>query len=57
MNRNSRCSLCGDREKTINYKINECSKLAQKKYKTKRDLVGKVIHLELYKKLKFDHTK
>ena len=31
-------------------------KLAQKVYKTKHDRVGKVIHLELCKKLKFDHT-
>ena len=28
----------------------------KKKYKTKHDWVGKVIHLELCKKLKFDHS-
>ena len=36
--------------------INECSKLAQKKYKNRCDWVGKVIHWELCKKLKFHHT-
>ena len=52
---NSRCGLCGERDETINY-ISECSKLAQKKYKTFPDWVGKVILFELYRKLKFDHT-
>ena len=36
--------------------LSKCSKLAQKEYKTRYDWVGKVIHWELYKKLKFDHT-
>ena len=36
--------------------MNECSKLAQKEYKTKHDWVGKVIHWELCKRVKFDHT-
>ena len=49
---NSKCKLCGDRDETINHIINECSKLAQ----TRHDWVGKVIHEEMYKKLKFDHT-
>ena len=40
----------------INPIINECSKLAQKEYKTRHDLVSKVIHWELCKKFKFDHT-
>ena len=35
----------------------ECSKLAQKEYKTRHDWVGKVIHWELSKKVKFDQTK
>ena len=30
--------------------------IAHKKYRTKYDWVGKVIHWELCKKLKFDHT-
>ena len=40
----------------INHIIIECSKLAQKEYKTKHNWVGKVIHWVLCKKLKFDHT-
>ena len=53
---NSNCRLCSDRDETINYIICEYSKLAQKKYKTKYAWVGKVIHWELCKILKFDHT-
>ena len=34
----------------------ECSKLAQKEYKTWHDWVGKMIHWELCKKFKFGHT-
>ena len=34
----------------------ECSKIAQKKYKTRQDWEGKVIHWVLSKKFKFDHT-
>ena len=53
---NSKCRLCGDRDETINHIISECSILAQKEYKTRHDWVGKVIHWEMCKKLKFDHT-
>ena len=53
---NSRCSLCGDRDETINHIISECSKLVQREYKTWHDWVGKVTHWELCKKFKFDHT-
>ena len=49
---NSKCRLCGDRDETINHIISECSKLAP----TRHDWVGKVIHWEMYKKFKFDHT-
>ena len=52
---NSECRLFGDRDETINHMISECSKLAQKKYKTRHDWVGKVIHWEMCKKLKFDY--
>ena len=52
---NSKCWLCGDRDETINHIISECSKLAQKEYKTRHDWLGKVIHWEMCKKLKFDH--
>ena len=53
---NSKCRLCGDRDETINHIISECSKLAQKEYKTGHDWVGQVIPWESFKKFKFDHT-
>ena len=53
---NCKCRLWGDRNETINHIISECSKLAQKEYKTRPDWVGKVIHWEMCKKFKFDHT-
>ena len=52
-NRNSR--LCSDRGEMINHIISECSKLAQKVYR--HDWVGKGIHWEMCKKLKFDKAK
>ena len=52
----SRCILCGDRDETINHIISECSKLVQRKYKTRNDWVGKVIHREFCKKFKFSPT-
>ena len=54
MQQNSKCRLCGKRNEMINHIINECSKLQQKKSPV-YDWVGKVIHWELCKKLKFDH--
>ena len=56
MTQQNRCRLYGDRDETINHIISECSKLAQKEYKARHDWVDKVIHRELCKKLKFDHT-
>ena len=53
---NSKCRLCGDRDETINHIISAYSKLAQKEYKTRHDWVCKVIHGEMCKKFKFDHT-
>ena len=55
-NDNSECRLCGDRDETINHIISEFSKLAQREYKARHDWVGKVIHWEMCKKFKFDHT-
>ena len=52
---NSNCTLCGNRNETINHIISEWSKLAQKEYKTRHDWVGKVIHREMCKKLIFHH--
>ena len=53
---NSKCRLWGDRDETINHIISECSKLAHREYKARHDWVGKVIHWEMCKKLKIDHT-
>ena len=53
---NSKCRHYGDRDETINHIISKCSKLAQKKYKSRHDWVGKVIHWEMWKKYKFDHA-
>ena len=54
LQQNSRCMLFDDRDQRVNH-IRECNKLVQKVYKTRQDWVGKVIHWELCKKLKFDH--
>ena len=51
---NNWCRLRGDRNEMINHIISECSKLAQKEYKTRQDWVGKVISWKLCKKLKFN---
>ena len=40
MQQNSKCRLCGDRDETINHIISECSKLAQREYKTRHRLGG-----------------
>ena len=36
---NSKCRLCHDRDETINHIISECSKSAQKEYKTRHDWI------------------
>ena len=56
MQQNSKCRLCDDRDEMINNIISECSKLVLKESKTRHDWVGKVIHREMCKKLKFDST-
>ena len=53
---NGKCMLCGDRDETVNHIISECSKQAQRRWKTRYDCVGKVIHSEFCKRLKSDHT-
>ena len=53
---NSKCRLCSDKNETINHIISECSKFAQRQYKTWHGWVGKLINLEMCKKFKFDHT-
>ena len=54
---NSKCRPCSDRDETINHITSESSKLAQKEYKTRHDWVGNVIHWEMCKKFKFEHSK
>ena len=49
---NSKCWFCGDRDEKINHIISECSKLTQKGYEARHDWLVKVIHKELYKKMK-----
>ena len=44
---NSKCRLCGDRDETIKHIIGKCSKLSQKEYKTRHDLVSKGIVQEI----------
>ena len=53
---NGKCRLCNDRDETTNHIISECSKIAQREYKTRHDWVGKVILWEICKKFKFDHA-
>ena len=53
---NSKCWFWGYRDETINHIISECNRLAQKENKTRYEWLGKVIHWDLYKILKFDHT-
>ena len=43
--------LCGDKDERVNDIVSEFSKLVQKEYKSRHDWVGKVILLELCKKL------
>ena len=52
---NSKGRLCGYRDETVNH-ISEGDKLIQTKYKSKHDWMGKVIHRESCKRLKFHHT-
>ena len=56
MEQNSKCRLCGNRDETVNAVICEFSKLAQKDNNIRHDMVEKVIHCELCKMLKFNHT-
>ena len=53
---NNRCRLCGEKDKMITHIISEYSKLTQKENNSRHDWVGKEIHWELCKKLKFRHT-
>ena len=54
--RNIKCSFCSDRDEPLNHIMIECTKFALKEYETRYDWMGKVIHWELFKKFKFDHS-
>ena len=56
MQQNNKCRLCGDKDEMVSHIVSKCSKLAQNEYKTRHDWVGRVIHWELCKRLKFDHS-
>ena len=46
----------GGRTEMVNHVKSKCSEQAQKEYKTGHNWVGKVIHWESCKRLKFDYT-
>ena len=48
-------NLCGNGDETVNH-MSKYSKLVQKEYKARHAWVGKMIHQELCKRLKFNHT-
>ena len=56
MQQNNKSWLCGDKEEAINHILSECNKLEEKECKTRHNWVGKVIHMELCKKLNVDNT-
>ena len=47
----SKCRLFGDWDETINHIISECSKLAQKEYKTRHDWVGNKVPIWPYEQM------
>ena len=53
---NSLFCMCGQKEETVMHIICECTKLAQKEYKRRHDLVGTAVHWELCKQLEFNHA-
>ena len=53
---NTKWRLYGDGDEKVHHILSEWNKLAQREDKTKHDWVGKVIHREVCKKLKFDNT-
>ena len=53
---NSKRRLSGEKDVTINYIIKGCSKLVHKEYKTINVWLGKIIHWDFCKILKFDHN-
>ena len=39
--------MCGERGETVQHKICECKKLAQREYKRRHDTVAKLVHWKL----------
>ena len=56
MQQNRKCRLYRERDEMTNEILSKCYKLEQKGYKKKHDWIGKVIHWEFCKKLKFYYT-
>ena len=54
--KNSKRRLWYVRYETVNRIKSKCVKHTQKEYKSRPDWVGKVIHMELSRRLKFDHA-
>ena len=52
----SLCRMCGQKEETVMHIICECTKLAQKEYKRRHDLMGTAIQWKLCKQLEFNHA-
>ena len=53
---NSLCRMCRQKEETVMHIICECTKLAQKEYKRRHDLVGTAIQWELCEQVEFNHA-
>ena len=54
--KSSKYRLCRERDEMVNPIVSGHSKLAQMENKTRHDWLGKVIQLDLFKKIEFDHT-
>ena len=51
------CKMCGTRNETIAHIVNECGKLAQKKYKWRHDSVGRYVLWQFCEKLGFNRAR
>ena len=48
-NVSSKCRMCGSHDETVQHILCSCPKFAQTEYKKRHDVVGRVIHWELFK--------
>ena len=46
--------MCDQADESVNHILSECSKMAQKEYKRRRDWVGKKVHWQVSKRCGFD---